>query len=398
MSTFLPVAGSGASTLPTLNEGSAAPRAKTLAPRKKTRQIRLGNVLIGGGAPIPVQSMTKTETTDVEATLWQIREMILAGCEIIRVTANSIEAADVFDQLVAGSSVPIVADVHFDYRNAIRVMEKGVTGLRLNPGNIGARWKVEEVTRMAKDKGIPIRIGVNAGSLEKDLLKKYGAPTPEAMVESGFRHIEILESLGFHETKISLKASNVSMMVEAYRLFAKQSDYPLHLGVTEAGSQFSGSIKSSVGLGILLSEGIGDTIRVSLATDPVEEVRVGREILKSMGLRDDGVNVIACPTCGRLEVDMLPMVEKVEKHLAGVKIPLQVAIMGCSVNGPGEAREADIGFAAGKDMGMIYKNGEPYRRIGGPNMLDEFIREIDLLVAEREKAVDRETASESSGG
>ncbi|MBC8645714.1 MAG: flavodoxin-dependent (E)-4-hydroxy-3-methylbut-2-enyl-diphosphate synthase, partial [Thermoanaerobaculia bacterium] len=272
----------------------------------------------------------------------------------------------------------------FDYRCAIRVMEKGVTGLRLNPGNIGARWKVEEVTRMAKDKGIPIRIGVNAGSLEKDLLKKYGEPTPEAIVESAFRHLEILESLDFRETKVSLKASNVTMMVEAYRLFSRQSDYPLHLGVTEAGSLFSGTIKSSMGIGLLLAEGIGDTIRVSLAADPVEEVRVGREILKGLGLRDDGVNVIACPTCGRLEVDMLPMVERVEKHLAGVKLPLQVAIMGCSVNGPGEAREADIGFAAGKDMGMIYKNGEPYRRIGGPNMLEEFLEEIDRLVAERQ--------------
>ncbi|HSD71236.1 MAG TPA: flavodoxin-dependent (E)-4-hydroxy-3-methylbut-2-enyl-diphosphate synthase [Thermoanaerobaculia bacterium] len=348
--------------------------------------MRLGSVFIGGGAPITVQSMTKTETADVEATLWQIRDMIMAGCEIVRVTANTIEAADVFDRLVAGSSVPVIADVHFDYRCAIRVMEKGVTGLRLNPGNIGARWKVEEVTRMAGDRGIPIRIGVNAGSLEKDLLKKYGEPTPEAMVESAFRHLEILESLGFFETKVSLKASNVPMMVDAYRLFSKQSDYPLHLGVTEAGSQFTGSVKSAMGIGILLSEGIGDTIRVSLATDPVEEVRVGREILKGLHLRDDGVNVIACPTCGRLEVDMLPMVERVEKHLAGVKLPLQVAIMGCSVNGPGEAREADIGFAAGKDMGMIYKNGEPYRRIGGPNMLDEFIAEIDLLVEERTKS------------
>lgn len=387
MSTLLPVAGSGLSTLPALSEEKAPARAKALAPRKKTRQIRLGNILIGGNAPITVQSMTKTETTEVEATLWQIRDMIMAGCEIVRVTANTLEAADVFDQLVAGSSVPIVADVHFDYRNAIRAMEKGVTGLRLNPGNIGARWKVEEVTRMAAGKGIPIRIGVNAGSLEKDLLKKYGGPTPEAMVDSALRHLEILESLGFYQTKVSLKASNVSMMVEAYRLFAQRSDYPLHLGVTEAGSQFSGSIKSSVGLGVLLAEGIGDTIRVSLATDPVEEVRVGREILKSLGLRDDGVNVIACPTCGRLEVDMLPMVERVEKHLAGVKLPLQVAIMGCSVNGPGEAREADIGFAAGKDMGMIYKNGEPYRRIGGPDMLEEFIKEIDLLVEERQKAL-----------
>jgi (E)-4-hydroxy-3-methylbut-2-enyl-diphosphate synthase len=387
MSTLLPVAGSPTSTLPTLKDTPAPARPKTIAPRRKTRQIRLGNLLIGGGAPIPVQSMTKTETADVDATLWQIRDMIMAGCEIVRVTANTLEAADVFDKLVAGSSVPIIADVHFDYRNAIRVMEKGVPGLRLNPGNIGARWKVEEVVKMAKDKGIPIRIGVNAGSLEKDLLKKYGEPTPEAMVESGFRHIEILESLGFYETKLSLKASNVPMMVEAYRLFSKQSDYPLHLGVTEAGSQFSGSIKSAAGLAILLAEGIGDTIRVSLATDPVEEVRVGREILKAMGLRDDGVNVIACPTCGRLEVDMLPMVEKVEKHLAGVKIPLQVAIMGCSVNGPGEAREADIGFAAGKDMGMIYKNGEPFRRIGGPNMLDEFIAEIDKMVEEKQKTI-----------
>jgi (E)-4-hydroxy-3-methylbut-2-enyl-diphosphate synthase len=375
------------SQLPVLNApAESAPPKRTLAPRRKTRQIRLGNVLIGGGAPIPVQSMTKTETKDVEATLWQIRDMIMAGCEIVRVTANTIEAADVFDQLVAGSSVPIIADVHFDYRCALRAIEKGVTGLRINPGNIGARWKVEEVTRMAADRGIPIRIGVNAGSLEKDLLKKYGEPTPEAMVESAFRHLEILESLGFRETKVALKASNAPMMVDAYRLFAKQSDYPLHLGVTEAGSQFTGTVKSAMGIGILLAEGIGDTIRVSLAADPVEEVRVGREILKGLHLRDDGVNVIACPTCGRLEVDMLPMVERIEKHLAGVKLPLQVAIMGCSVNGPGEAREADIGFAAGKDMGMIYKNGEPFRRIGGPNMLDEFIAEIDKLVEERTRA------------
>ncbi|HEU5248568.1 MAG TPA: flavodoxin-dependent (E)-4-hydroxy-3-methylbut-2-enyl-diphosphate synthase, partial [Thermoanaerobaculia bacterium] len=225
--------------LPVLNSPPAeAPPRRTLAPRRKTRQIRLGSVLIGGGAPITVQSMTKTETADVEATLWQIRDMIMAGCEIVRVTANTIEAADVFDKLVAGSSVPVIADVHFDYRCAIRVMERGVTGLRLNPGNIGARWKVEEVTRMAADRGIPIRIGVNAGSLEKDLLKKSGEPTPEAMVESAFRHIEILESLAFFQTKVSLKASNVPMMVDAYRLFSRQSDYPLHLGVTEAGSQF----------------------------------------------------------------------------------------------------------------------------------------------------------------
>src|SRR5512146_3199303 len=345
--------------------------------RKQTRQITLGPVKIGGGAPVAVQSMCNTDTRDAEATLSQIRLLEAVGCEIVRLAVPDEDAAQSLGRIRKGTAIPLVADIHFDFRLALEALKQGVDGLRINPGNIGGKEKVAEVVRACRDKGIPIRIGVNAGSLEKHLLEKSGHPTPEAIVESAFGHIRILEDLNFTDLKVSLKASDVMTTVEAYRLFSEKSDYPLHIGISEAGTLFSGTIKSSVGLGILLSEGIGDTMRVSLTADPVEEVRAAYEILKSLKIRQRGVNIISCPTCGRTEINIIGLAETVEKRLAHITEPLTVAVMGCVVNGPGEAREADIGIAGGKGTGLLFKKGKIVKRLREDELLDALKKEIE---------------------
>ncbi len=350
---------------------------KTVKKRKKTRVIHVGDVPVGGGHPIPVQSMTKTDTRDVRSTLRQIKALAEAGCEIIRIAVPDMQAAEALEKIIRSSPIPIIADIHFDWRLALEAIRRRVHGLRINPGNIGAKWKVAEVIAAASDRGISIRIGVNAGSLSKKLLEKYRHPTPEALVESAAEHINILEGLRFRDIKVSLKASNVPTTVDAYRLFSRRFRYPLHIGISEAGPSFTGMIKSSVGLGILLSEGIGDTIRVSLSTDPVEEVRVGYEILKSLGIREKGANIISCPTCGRCEIDIRGLALKVENRLRDIKKPLTVAVMGCVVNGPGEAREADIGIAGGKGFGLLFKRGRVLRKVKEDDLLDALLREIE---------------------
>lgn len=344
--------------------------------RRLTKSIRLGDLTIGGGAPIVVQSMTKTDTRDISSTISQIKRLEEAGCEAVRVAILDREAAKAIRAIKREISIPLIADVHFDYRVAIAAVANGADGLRINPGNIGDKLKIKEVVSAAKDRDIPIRIGVNAGSLEKDLLKKYGHPTAEALVESARRHIKILEALNFTSIKVSLKASDVVKTIDAYRLFSQEFDYPLHIGISEAGPSFSGTIKSAVGLGILLSEGIGDTIRVSLTADPVEEVRVAYEILKSLHLRERGPEIISCPTCGRCEIDMRSLVDKVEAELMEIKSPLKVAVMGCVVNGPGEAREADIGIAGGRGIGILFKQGRVVKKVKENELLSTLIREI----------------------
>ncbi|SNB45718.1 flavodoxin-dependent (E)-4-hydroxy-3-methylbut-2-enyl-diphosphate synthase [Geobacter sp. DSM 9736] len=348
--------------------------------KKPTRQIAIGAVKIGGGAPCSVQSMCNTDTRAVAATLAQINDLSTAGCEIVRCAVPDMEAAEALGVIKRQSPIPVVADIHFDYRLALRVLDEGVDGLRLNPGNIGERWKVAEVVQAARDRCIPIRIGVNAGSLEKELLEKYGHPTAEAMVESALGHVRILEDLGYDQIKISLKASDVVRTVDAYRLLAQAVDYPLHIGITEAGTTFSGTIKSAVGLGILLAEGIGDTLRVSLTGDPVDEVRVGYEILKSLGLRQHGVNLVSCPTCGRCQVDLISVAEEVERRLREVKAPLTIAVMGCVVNGPGEAREADVGIAGGKGEGLLFRQGEVVRKVPEKELADALVAEVEQMM------------------
>jgi (E)-4-hydroxy-3-methylbut-2-enyl-diphosphate synthase len=351
--------------------------------RKKTRQITLGSITIGGGAPVAIQSMCNTDTRDPKATLEQIGRLEQAGCEIVRLAVPDADAAKAIGTIRKGTKLPLIADIHFDYRLALEAVNQGVDGLRINPGNIGGRNKVAEVVRACKDRGIPIRIGVNAGSLEKQLLEKYGHPTPEAIVESAFGHLRILEDLQYTAMKVSLKASDVITTVAAYRLFSKKSDYPLHIGVSEAGTLFSGTIKSSVGLGILLSEGIGDTMRVSLTADPVEEVRAAYEILKSLKIRQRGVNIISCPTCGRTEIDIISLAQEVEKRLTYVREPITVAVMGCVVNGPGEAREADVGIAGGKGVGLLFKHGEILKKFDEKDLADVLIHEVEKILKAR---------------
>lgn len=341
-----------------------------------TKQISVGDVKVGGGAPCTVQSMCNTDTRDVDATLAQIERLAAVGCEIVRCAVPDMDAAEALGKITAQSSIPVIADIHFDYRLALTVLDGGIDGLRLNPGNIGEKWKVAEVVRAAAPRQVPIRIGVNAGSLEKELLEKYGHPTAEAMVESALGHIRILEDLGYDRIKVSLKASDVPKTVAAYRLLAAAADYPLHIGITEAGTIFSGTIKSSVGLGILLAEGIGDTLRVSLTGDPVDEVRVGYEILKCLGLRQHGINLVSCPTCGRCRINLISVAEEVERRLRDVKAPLTVAVMGCVVNGPGEAREADMGIAGGKGEGLLFRHGEIVRKVPESQLADALVEEV----------------------
>jgi (E)-4-hydroxy-3-methylbut-2-enyl-diphosphate synthase len=347
--------------------------------RRETRKIKVGNVFIGGDAPITIQSMTNTDTRDAQKTISQILELEKAGCEIIRIAIPDMEAAEAVKEIKSSISIPLVADIHFDYQLALKAIENGIDGLRINPGNIGSETRVKEVINKAKYYGIPIRVGVNSGSLEKSLLAKYGKPTPEALVESALKHVEILEKNAFYDTAISVKTSNVVDTIESYRLLSAKSDYPLHIGVTESGTIFTGTIKSSVGIGTLLCEGIGDTIRVSLTDNPVEEIRVGLEILKACGVRRKGLEIISCPTCGRTNIDLIGIAKKAEIILSGIDKQITVAIMGCAVNGPGEAREADIGLAGGKGEGIIFKKGVIIKKVPEDRLLEALIEEINKL-------------------
>ncbi len=354
-------------------------------PRRATKPILVGRVRVGGGAPVVVQSMTKTPTHDAAATVAQIRRLEEAGCEIVRLAVPDRRAAEALPEIKRGVSIPVIADIHFDHRLALAALRAGVDGLRLNPGTIGPKEGVRRVVAAAKELGTPIRIGVNSGSLEKPLLARYGGATAEAMAESALGHIRLLEDLGFDLIKVSLKASDVGRTVEAYRRLAEKVPYPFHLGITEAGNLESGVIKSAVGLGILLSEGLGDTIRVSLTAPPEDEVRVAYAILQSLGLRSRGVNFITCPTCGRVEVDMMKYAASVSARLRSIRVPLTVALMGCTVNGPGEAREADVGIACGRRAGTLFKKGKLVRRVEEGRIVAELVGEARKLAAERSK-------------
>ncbi|AKX60094.1 flavodoxin-dependent (E)-4-hydroxy-3-methylbut-2-enyl-diphosphate synthase [Thiopseudomonas alkaliphila] len=343
--------------------------------RRQSRKIMVGNVAVGGDAPISVQSMTNTETCDVAATVAQIKRLEQAGADIVRVSVPTMEAAEAFGKIKLQSAVPLVADIHFDYKIALRVAELGVDCLRINPGNIGREDRVKAVVEAARDRGIPIRIGVNAGSLEKDLQKKYGEPTPDALVESALRHVEHLDRLNFADFKVSVKASDVFMAVEAYRKLAQQIEQPLHLGITEAGGLRSGTVKSAVGLGMLLAEGIGDTLRISLAADPVEEIKVGFDILKSLKLRSRGINFIACPSCSRQNFDVVKTMNELEARLDDLLVPLDVAVIGCVVNGPGEAKEADIGLTGGSPN-LVYIDGKPVSKLNNEQLVDQLEQTI----------------------
>ncbi|MBR2782306.1 MAG: flavodoxin-dependent (E)-4-hydroxy-3-methylbut-2-enyl-diphosphate synthase [Oscillospiraceae bacterium] len=344
-----------------------------------TRQIHAGNVLIGGGAPVSIQSMLNTATTDVEGSLKQIRELQKAGCQIARLAVPDRDAARGFAEIASESPLPLVADIHFDHRLAILAAEGGASKIRINPGNIGDAGKVREVADACKERGIPIRIGVNGGSLEKPLLEKYGHPTADALVESAFGHLELLEKCGFYDMCVSMKSSGVPTTIAAYRLFSEKSDYPLHLGVTETGSVYMGTIKSAMGIGGLLCLGIGDTLRVSLTADPVEEVHAAKAILKAAGLRKDGVNLISCPTCGRTKIDLIGLVGQVEKALEDCDKPITVAVMGCVVNGPGEAREADVGIAGGDGCGLLFAKGELIQKYSYDELLPALLAYIEKL-------------------
>mgnify|MGYP001568376095 FL=1 len=346
-----------------------------MIPRRKSRKVKVGKLYIGGDAPITIQSMTTADTTDVKATVEQIHGLEEVGCDIVRVSAPTIGAAKALKEIKENINIPLVVDIHFDYRIALEAV-KYVDKLRINPGNIGNPDKVQQVVNACKDYNVPMRIGVNLGSLERDLFDKYGY-APEAMVESAMRHIKILEDLDFYNTIVSLKASDVPRMVKAYRLFAEKTDYPLHLGVTEAGSKIPGTVKSAMGIGMLLSEGIGDTIRVSLSEEPKEEVKVGKYILRSLGLRNDGVQVTSCPTCARTEIDVIKLVEQLENATEKIKQPIKVAVMGCGVNGPGESRKADIGIVGAPGNHLLYKDGKIVKRINDNEIYEVLMREIE---------------------
>ena len=344
-----------------------------------TRQIHVGGIPIGGGAPVVIQSMLNTKTTDVEASLAQIKQLATAGCQIARLAVPNMEAARSFAQIAKESPLPLVADIHFDYKLALAAAEGGAAKIRINPGNIGGEDRVKAVVDVCKEKRIPIRIGVNGGSLEAELLEKYGHPTAEALVESAFGHLELLEKFGFYDTCVSMKSSTVPTMVEACRLFRQKCDYPLHIGVTETGPVKQGLMKSAMGIGALLLDGIGDTIRVSLTDDPVEEVYAAKDILKAAGLRKEGVNIISCPTCGRTRIDLIGLVNRVDEALRGCEKPITVAVMGCIVNGPGEAREADIGIAGGDGWGMIFEKGVQVEKLPYEELLPALLRRIETM-------------------
>ena len=352
--------------------------------RKQTRQIHIGNIAIGGGAPISVQSMTNTKTTDTQATVAQINALQAAGCDIVRVAVPDMAAAENLGNIIQKISVPLVADIHFDYRLALEAVKQGISALRLNPGNIGGADKVRAVVEAAKAKHIPIRIGVNAGSLDKAMLAKYGGITAEALVESAMEHVKILEEQDFYDMKISLKAHDVPLTIEAYQLMSERTDYPLHLGITEAGTARTGLIKSAVGIGALLAQGIGDTFRISLTGDPVTEVKTANEILKALGMREYGPTLISCPTCGRTCIDLAGIADQVEERLHNITKPISVAVMGCVVNGPGEARGADVGIAGGNGTGLVFRKGEILRQVPEEALVEELFKEIDMILKEEQ--------------
>lgn len=347
--------------------------------RRLTREVTVGNIKIGGNNPIAVQSMTNTDTRDVDKTVKQIKSLEEMKCDIIRCAVPDMEAAESIKYIVKDVNIPVVADIHFDYKLALKCIENNIAAVRINPGNIGSEDRIRSVLEAAKDKNIPIRIGVNSGSLEKDILSKYGSPCSEALVESALRNIEILEKYNFYNSVISIKSSDVYKTIKAYRLLSEKVDYPLHLGVTEAGTTFSGTIKSSIGIGTLIAEGIGDTIRVSLTGDVRDEIRVGREILKSLGYINEGVKFISCPTCGRTQIDLINLAKQAEEKLQHIDKNIKVAIMGCAVNGPGEAKDADIGIAGGKGEGLIFKKGLIVRKVREDKLLEELIKEIENM-------------------
>jgi (E)-4-hydroxy-3-methylbut-2-enyl-diphosphate synthase len=359
---------------------------KVLIKRRKTRQIRIGAVLVGADAPVSVQSMTNTDTSDVSATVAQIKRLEAAGCEIVRVAILDERSAEALGEIKKAIAIPLIADIHFDWRLALKAIDMGADALRLNPGNIGSEDRVKEVVKAAASRTIPIRIGVNAGSLEKDILERYGHPTAKALVESALRHVRILEEMDFFDIKVSIKASSVPLTIESYRLLASKIDYPLHIGITEAGTLATGTVKSSVGLGLLLAEGIGDTLRVSLTADPVEEVRVGWSILKSLDIRRRGVNIISCPTCGRIKFDSAAIAVALEQRLAHITEPIDVAIMGCVVNGPGEAVHSDVGVAGGDGVGMLYVLGKAIGKIKEGEVVEAVVHEVNKVLRERGKA------------
>jgi (E)-4-hydroxy-3-methylbut-2-enyl-diphosphate synthase len=353
--------------------------------RKDTRAVRVGDLTIGGSNEVIMQSMCTTKTADVKATVAEILRLEEAGCQIVRVTVNNKEAAEAIKEIKKQIHIPLVADIHFDHRLALAAIENGIDKVRINPGNIGRREKVEAVVKACKERGIPIRIGVNAGSLENHLLEKYGFPTPEAMVESALFHINILEELDFHDIIVSLKASDVPMAIAAYSQAAKAFNYPLHLGITEAGTLFTGAVKSAAGIGTLLNMGLGNTLRISLSADPVEEIKVARELLKTFGLITNAATLVSCPTCGRLDIDLFSIANEVEDYIAKIKVPIKVSVLGCAVNGPGEAREADIGIAGARGEGMLFRYGEMIRKVPEAELLNELKKEIDIIVDSYEK-------------
>ncbi|MFC4618008.1 flavodoxin-dependent (E)-4-hydroxy-3-methylbut-2-enyl-diphosphate synthase [Camelliibacillus cellulosilyticus] len=359
--------------------------------RTQTRKVKVGNLTIGGSNDVIIQSMTTTKTHDVEATVAEILRLEEAGCQVVRVACPDMRAAEAIPEIKKRIHIPLVVDIHFNYKLALKAIEGGADKIRINPGNIGSRENVEAVVKAAKAKGIPIRIGVNTGSIERHILEKYGYPTADGMVESALHHIKILEDLDFHDIIVSLKASDVNLAIEAYRKAAATFDYPLHLGITESGTKFSGSIKSAAGLGVLLHEGIGNTIRVSLSTDPVEEIKVARELLKVFGLVSNAATLIACPTCGRIQIDLLGIVDEVEEFLQTIKAPIKVSVLGCAVNGPGEAREADIGIAGGKGEGLLFKHGEIIRKVPEDRLVEELKIEVTKMAEEYYKKQEKET-------
>ena len=350
--------------------------------RTKTRPVKVGNLTIGGSNQLFIQSMTSTKTHDVEATVEQIKRLEEAGCQIVRVACPDERAANAIADIKKRINIPLVADIHFDYKLALKAIEGGVDKIRINPGNIGKREKVEAVVKAAKKRGIPIRIGINAGSLEKRILDKYGYPTADGMVESALHHIKILEDLNFHDIIVSMKASDVPLAIEAYEKPAMAFSYPLHLGITESGTLFSGTVKSAAGLGAILSKGIGNTLRISLSTDPVEEVKVARELLKSFGLLSDAATLISCPTCGRIEIDLMSIANEVEEYISTIKAPIKVSVLGCAVNGPGEAKEADIGIAGARGEGLLFRKGKIVRKVPEEIMVEELKKEIDQVTKE----------------
>jgi len=357
--------------------------------RRQTRELCIGTVRLGNNNPVAVQSMTNTDTRDVAATLAQIERLTAAGCELVRVAVPDLEAATALRAIRDAISIPLIADIHFDSRLAVAAMENGAQAIRINPGNLGGSDKLARVVAAAKLHRVPIRVGVNSGSIEKDLLKTYGYPTPEnpqSLIESALRNIRLIENLGFQEMKISIKSSDVLTTVNSYQMLSSLTDYPLHLGVTEAGGLIAGTVKSSVALGILLSQGIGDTFRISLTRDPVEEIRVAFELLRSLKIRERGPELISCPTCGRTRIDLFSLAEKVEQYVQTMKTPLKVAVMGCAVNGPGEAREADIGIAGGHGVGIIFKKGEVYKKVPEEELLEVFLAELQAMENERQKS------------